>query len=513
MDGKILIEKLLKYAESFLHLDKRDEIYTRNILLREFRLTEPYVGELDLSYIEKLDVPDEIIAELGDYAVDSGIIKEEERELYSGYIMGILTPLPSKVNADFFRLKEEKGILAACEYFYSLSVKNDYVKKTAIAKNLKWEYADGDNILEITVNLSKPEKDNKEIAKLLTKKVNSNYPKCRLCKENEGFAGNLTYPARENIRTVSVTLGGERWFVQYSPYAYYNEHLIAVSERHSPMHIESDTIDKVLDFVDIFPNYMIGSNAALPIVGGSILDHEHFQGGGHLMPMHKAGIRKAYRSAEFPDVEVGVTEWYNSAVRLKSANRKAIGDLAKKIVGAWQDFSYAPSGIYAETDGVKHNSLSPIARKQGDEYIIDIILRNNITTAEYPDGVFHAHPEYHNIKKEGIGLIEAMGLFILPGRLKKQLSMIADILCGNAVNDGSYNSEGDILYVHRNMIANLFAENEGKTLNKEEAEETVRNKVNEICKNILINTAVFKNDEIGRKGMEKFLESVGVTSE
>lgn len=510
MDGKLLVEKLIKYAECFLHLDKRDEIYTRNLLLREFGLAEPYNGDADISYIEKADVPDEIIAELQDFAVESGKIQEEEKELYSGYIMGILSPLPSKVNADFNAIKEKDGIKAACDYFYSLSVKNDYVKKTAIAKNLKWEYEDGDNILEITVNLSKPEKDNKEIAKLLTKKVETNYPMCRLCKENEGFAGNLSYPARENIRTVSVTLGGERWFVQYSPYAYYNEHLIAVSEKHSPMHIKADTIDKVLDFVDFFPNYMIGSNAALPIIGGSILNHEHFQGGGHIMPMHKAKIRKQCESAEFPSVTVGITDWYNSAVRLTSKNRAEIAALAKKIVAKWEDFSYAPSGIFAETDGVKHNSLSPIARKDGDTYIIDIILRNNITSEEYPDGVFHAHPEYHNIKKEGIGLIEAMGLFILPGRLKKQLSMIADILCGNAADDGSYLDKENALYVHRDMIAELVKKYKGKTLTKEQAEDAVRGKVNDVCKNILINTAVFKNDPTGNKGIETFLNLVGI---
>ena len=510
MDGKLLTEKLLKYAECFLHLDKRDEIYMRNLLLREFGLTEPYQGDADLSFIEKLDVPDEIIAELQDFAVETGIITDEKRELYSGYIMGILSPLPSKVNADFNAIKGKDGIKAACDYFYSLSVKNDYVKKTAISKNLKWEYRDGDNILEITVNLSKPEKDNKEIAKLLTKKVETNYPMCRLCKENEGFAGNISYPPRENIRTVSVTLGGEKWFVQYSPYAYYNEHLIAVAEKHAPMHIKADTVEKVLDFVEIFPNYMIGSNAALPIIGGSILNHEHFQGGGHLMPMHKAKIRKKCVSAEFPTVDIGITEWYNSAIRLRGKNREEIAGLAKKMIAAWETFSYAPSGVFAETDGVKHNSLSPIARKDGDEYILDVILRNNITSDEYPDGVFHAHPEYHNIKKEGIGLIEAMGLFILPGRLKKQLSMIADILCGNATDDGEYMQKDGALYVHRDMIADLIEKNRGRKLTKEQAEEIVRDRVNEVCKNILINTAVFKNDRTGEKGMETFLNAVGV---
>lgn len=509
-DGRLLTEKLIRYAKTFLHLKPRDEIYFRNLLLREFRLTSPYEGEADLGYIDKLDVPDEIVAELEEYAVQEGIAREEEKNLYSGYIMGLLSPLPSVVNQEFNRLKAEKGIAAACDYLYSMSVKNDYVKKTAIAKNLKWEYVDGGRTLEITVNLSKPEKDNKEIAKLLTQKVTANYPKCRLCKENEGFAGNITYPARENIRTVSVTLGGEKWFVQYSPYAYYNEHLIAVSEQHAPMHIKADTVEKVLDFVDFFPNYMIGSNAALPIIGGSILNHEHFQGGGHLMPMHKAGIKEEYFNKEYESVKIGITDWYNSALRLESENRSEIAALAKKIVAEWEVFTYAPCGIYAETDGIKHNSCSPIARKDDNKYIVDFILRNNITTEEFPDGVFHAHPEYHNIKKEGIGLIEAMGLFVLPGRLKKQLAMIADILSGKEAYDaGSLSNKENYLYVHRDMIKDLVGEYGTGKLSDKDAENAVRNRVNEVCRHILENTAVFKDDKDGKAGFAEFMNKIG----
>lgn len=510
IDGRLLVEKLLRYAETFLHLNKRDEIYFRNILLRELHLTEPTDSVADLSYIDKLDVPDTIVSELENYATENGIASEEEKNLFSGYIMGMLSPLPSKTNEEFNRLKAEKGIKAACDYLYNLSVKNDYVKKTAIAKNLKWEYVDGGRTLEITVNLSKPEKDNKEIAKLLTQKVTTNYPKCRLCKENEGFAGNVSYPARENIRTVSLDLGGEKWFVQYSPYAYYNEHLIAVSERHVPMHIKEDTVEKVLDFVDFFPNYMIGSNAALPIIGGSILNHEHFQGGGHLMPMHRAGVKEEYKCKDFPSVKVGITDWYNSAIRLACESRKDIAVVAKRIVNEWETFTDIPCGIYAETDGVRHNSCSPIARKNGNEYIIDIILRNNITTEEYPDGVFHAHPEYHNIKKEGIGLIEAMGLFVLPGRLKKQLAMIADILSGKAVYDeNALADKENYLYVHRDMIKKLVKEYSCGVLTEAQAETAVRDYVNVVCKHILENTAVFKNTKDGAAGFDKFMRAIG----
>lgn len=510
IDGKLLIEKLLKYAQKFMDLNARDVVYFRNLLIREFKLDSPIAETPDLSYIDNLTVPDEIVSEVENYALENGIIEDGEQNLYSTYIMGILSPLPSEVNRKFKEIKETQGIEKACEYFYNLSVRNNYVQKTAISRNLMWTYSDGDKYLEITVNLSKPEKDNKEIAKLLSvPKTNVKYPACFLCKENEGFKGTATHPARENIRTVSLTMGGEPWFVQYSPYAYYNEHMIAISESHVPMHIKADTIDKLMDFVDFFPNYMIGSNAALPIVGGSILNHEHFQGGEHLMPMHKAPYLEVKTSEKYPSVKVGIVDWYNSVIRLESADRKAIGDFAKDIISAWEKFSDEDCYIFAETDDVPHNSLSPVFRKNGEIYICDIILRNNITNEEYPDGVFHAHPEYHNIKKEGIGLIEAMGLFILPGRLKKQFKMIADILTGDEKYDEKgLSSPEHPLYIHRCMIKELVAQGLAKTY--EEADARITGKVNEVCKNILGNTAVFKKDAVGKKGFNNFLKTISV---
>lgn len=512
VDGKILVEKLLRYAKDFLYLKERDVIYMRNILLREFNLDEPAEVAGDLSYIDSLDVPDELVGEIERYAKENSLCAEGEENLYSTYIMGILSPLPSEVNRKFIEIKNNSGIEKACEYFFNLSIKNNYVQKTAIGRNLKWEFKDGEKYLEITVNLSKPEKDNKEIAKLLKAPKKAKYPACMLCKENEGFEGSLTHPARENIRTVSLTLGGQPWFVQYSPYAYYNEHMIAINEEHTPMHIEGDTIDKLLDFVDFFPNYMIGSNAALPIVGGSILNHEHFQGGEHLMPMHHAPLMstlKDYRCTTHKKVKVGIVNWYNSVVRLESNNRKEIAALTKEIIAAWANHTDEQCGIYAETDGVRHNSLAPVCRKVGKNYVIDMILRNNITSEKYPDGVFHAHPEYHNIKKEGIGLIEAMGLFILPGRLKKQLNMIAEILCGKApYNEDELSDESNYLYAHRDMIKELMSK--GKAKDMEEANKRVTDKVNDVCKNILYNTAVYKKDDEGYKGFNRFLKRVNI---
>ena len=509
IDGKILVEKLLRYAKSHLHLNPRDEIYFRNILLREFKLDEPTEETIDLSFIDTLTVPDILTEEIETYALENKFIEDGEQNLYSTYIFGILSPLPSKVNETFRKIKAEKGIEEACKYFYDLSIKNNYVQKTAIGRNLKWEFVDDKKYLEITINLSKPEKDNKEIAKLLTAPKKGKYPACLLCKENEGYQGTLTHPARENIRTISLELGGEKWFVQYSPYAYYNEHMIAISESHTPMHIEGDTIDKLLDFVDFFPNYMIGSNAALPIIGGSILNHEHFQGGEHLMPMHKAPMLKYFKSKKHKNVKVGIVDWYNSVIRLESKDRKAIADLAKIIIKGWQTFSDEKCGIVAESEGVRHNSLAPVCRKVGKSYVFDMILRNNLTSEDYPDGIFHAHPEYHNIKKEGIGLIEAMGLFILPGRLKKQLDMIADILCGTAEYDEvALADSSNYLFAHRDMIKTLLET--GKVATKEEANAKVTDYVNQVCKNILFNTAVFKKDGTGFAGFARFLEQVGI---
>jgi UDPglucose--hexose-1-phosphate uridylyltransferase len=510
VDGKILIEKLLTYAEEFLHLEPLDKIYKRNILLREFKLDAPCDDAGDLSYIKTLTVPDVLVKEIEDYALENSLAVDGLLNLYSTYIFGLLSPLPSVVNKEFFAIRESQGIQKACDYLFNLSIKNNYIQKTAIDKNIMWEYKDGDNVLEITINLSKPEKDNKEIAKLLSMpKKATKYPACLLCKENEGYEGHASHPARENIRTISLNLDGEDWFVQYSPYAYYNEHCIIINKKHTPMEITRKTVKNLLDFVDVFPNYMAGSNAALPIVGGSILNHEHYQGGGHIMPMQKAKYKTMFASKQYPNVKAGIVDWYNSVIRLTSTDRVQICDLAGDIIEKWKTFSYEPSGVIAFSGDTPHNTLSPIIRKDGDDYVIDLILRNNRTDETYPDGIFHAHPEYHNIKKEGIGLIEAMGLFILPARLKKQLDMIADIICGNdTYNETELNNPDNYLYVHRDMIKSLVETI--KTTSKEDALDAVKQRVNETCKNILFNTAVFKKDEVGVNGFTAFMNACGM---
>lgn len=507
MDGKLLTEKLIAYAGAHLSLDGEDVIYLRNTLLALFGLDAPLAEEADVADAVHADVPDRLLEEVACYAKEHDLCGEGEEQLYAVVIFGMLMPRPSEVNRTFRRVYAEQGAQAACDYLYRLSVKSGYVQKTAIARNLKWTYDDGKSGLEITVNLSKPEKSNKDIAKLLAPSTDRKYPLCALCKENEGFKGSAAHPPRGNLRTVDLTLGGEEWFLQYSPYAYYEEHCIAINKAHTPMHMDAATPEKLLDFVDLLPNYFIGSNAPLPIVGGSILNHEHFQGGKHLMPMHRAKMERTYRSAEFPTLSIGILDWYNSAVRCSGTDRKEVSRFAAKVIGAWENFDCPACNILSHTGEVRHNACSPICRKEGDKYIFTIILRNNRTDEQYPDGIFHVHPEYLNIKSEGIGLIEAMGLFILPPRLKRQLEEIAKILCGQT----QYNAEvladpAHDFFVHRNMIRELLAA--GGAADLGQAKAAVCDYVGRVCAAILDNTAVFKRDDAGRAGFAQFMESI-----
>ena len=505
MNGKELTEKLIAYAKVHLHLNETDEVYMRNVLLSKFGLSEPQGGAADDSDVAVMDVPDVLADELKAYALENGLCDEA----FAERSCGMLTPLPSEINRTFEDIKAQSGAQAACDYLYGLCVKNGYIQKTAIGRNLKWEYRDGENVLEITVNLSKPEKNNKDIAKLLTVPQSKKYPACALCKENEGFEGTATHPPRRNIRTVKLTLGGGKWFMQYSPYAYYDEHCIVINENHTPMKVDSSTPNKLLDFVDALPNYFIGSNASLPIVGGSILNHEHYQGGRHLMPMHRARIGKEYKSEEFPNLKIGILDWYNSAIQCEGTDRAEIAAFAEKVIEKWKNYDCPECDILSHTGDVPHSTLSPICRKVGDKYIFTMILRNNRTDERFPDGIFHVHPEYLNIKSEGIGLIEAMGLFILPPRLKRQLGEIEDILCGKAEYDrAALEREDADLHIHRFMIQTLMSE--GMAQDKNEAHVRVQKYVNRVCAGILDNTAVFKKDENGKNGFKKFMQELNL---
>ncbi len=511
VNGKLLVEKLIEFSKDFLHLNALDATYVRNTLLAEFRLSAPLEKKENLQYIKEMSVPDVLINEIKDYALENKISEDEtSATLFSAYVMGLLTQKPSEINTHFNNLREKIGAQAACDYLYKLCVMNNYIQKTAIEKNLGWSYQDKNNVLEITINLSKPEKNNKDIAKLVNApKVAGKYPMCALCKENEGYLGNYNHPPRANLRTISLTLNGEKWYMQYSPYAYFNEHCIVFNENHVPMKISGDTVLKLFDFIELFPNYFVGSNSDLPIVGGSILNHEHYQGGKHEMPMHKAKPLFNLSCAAYPDVEISILNWYNSAVRLTGYNKNTICELGTKIIEEWKKYSDESVGI-VNGEEERHNSVTPIARRLADEkYCLELILRNNNTTDEYPDGVFHAHPEYHNIKKEGIGLIEAMGLYILPGRLKKQTEEIAEILCGEKKYQPKKITEDDPLFVHKAMIESLLEKH--KTVeNRQEAEDIIRDYINGVCVKILENTAVFKKDEAGVIAFKRFLSVVDI---
>lgn len=511
INGKLLVEKIITYAKDFLYLNDLDEVYIRNTLLTELRLPSPLERKENLDFIKEMSVPDVLFNEIKDYALECGISGDDtQATLFASYIMGIVTQKPSEINSSFNYLREKIGAPAACAYLYKISVMNNYIQKTAISKNIGWEYHDGDNVLEITVNLSKPEKNNKDIAKLLKAPKNTGkYPMCALCRENEGFLGSYTHPPRANLRTVSLTLDGEKWYMQYSPYAYFDEHCIVFNEEHVPMKMTGQTILKLFDFIELFPNYFIGSNSDLPIVGGSILNHEHYQGGKHEMPMHKAKPLFKLTCEKYPDVDISILNWYNSAIRLTGYNRNTICELGAKIIDAWKVYSDESVGIVNSVEE-RHNTVTPIARRLSDEkYCLELILRNNVTTDQYPDGVFHAHPEYHNIKKEGIGLIEAMGLYILPGRLKKQTEEIADILCGDIPFSDNKYEEGDPMAVHTEMIKTLIKQNPDIP-DKQAANAVIRDYINKTCVKILENTAVYKKDEGGVIAFKRFLNSISI---
>ena len=509
LDAKKLVEKLIVYAQEFLSLNELDVIYTRNTLLKQFNLLNPTYEEINAEEVKSLAVPDVLIEEIKDCAKELNLVDNDvDADLFANYVFGLLTPKPSEVNKTFTMLKENFGAETACNYLYDLSQKNYYIRKTDIEKNLKWEANKLKIPLEITINLSKPEKNNKDIAKLLTQKQDVKYPNCMLCIDNEGYYGHATQPARSNLRTISINLSDENWFMQYSPYLYYDEHCIVFNKTHTPMAINAKTIEKLFDFIELFPHYFIGSNSDLPIVGGSILNHEHYQGGRHLMPLHKCKALRTYKSKGYQDVSIEVVDFYNSVIRISGYNRNAVEELAGDIIEKWKVYSDESVNIIANDEEGRHNTITPIARFLTDNrYCVELILRNNKTSEEHPDGIFHAHKEYHNIKSEGIGLIEAMGLFILPARLNRQLNEVAKILCGQVeYNKDEIFTEGNDLYLHRNMIEELKLKSKNlKELKK--ASAIVTEYVNNTCASILKNTAVFKNDNQGVIAFNKFLDN------
>ena len=441
---------------------------------------------------------EDILAGLLSDAVSRGVIEDNitAKDLFDTKLMGVLTPLPREVRAKFAALYAENP-QKATDWYYTLSQDTDYIRRYRIKKDLRWKTATEYGDLDITINLSKPEKDPKAIAAAKAA-PQSGYPKCQLCPENEGYAGRMSHPARENHRIVPITVAGANWYLQYSPYVYYNEHCIVFNAKHTPMVIDKSAFSKLLDFVTLFPHYFVGSNADLPIVGGSILSHEHFQGGHYSFPMELSPVEREIRFAGFEDIKAGIVKWPMSVIRLDGADKARLADLADKILRAWRGYTDADAFIFAETDGVPHSTITPIARRRGSDYELDLVLRNNITTKEHPLGVYHPHAELHHIKKENIGLIEVMGLAVLPARLKGELQGLEEaILAGKPLT-------GD-LEKHAAWVEELKTRH---TFTPENTTAILREEVGKVFAKVLEHAGVYGRNEAGQAAFLKFIDYV-----
>lgn len=491
------IKKLVLYGIQKELLKECDAVYTINQIISALGMDS--YEDIDISGEEI--VLENILKNINDYAAKNGIIEDNItcRDLFDTRIMGLLMPRPSEVREKFNTLYN-KSPKEATDYFYNLSCDSDYIRIYRIAKDKKWTVSTQYGELDITINLSKPEKDPKEIAKAKNA-PQSGYPKCLLCRENEGYAGRLNSPARQNHRIIPVEVNGADWFMQYSPYVYYNEHCIVFSGEHTPMKIDSNTFLKLLSFVTKFPHYFVGSNADLPIVGGSILSHDHFQGGNYEFPMAKAPIDTPVSFPGFEDVEAGIVNWPMSCIRLKSADTQRLAQLASKILDNWRGYTDEDAFIFAETEGERHNTITPIARKRGEFFELDLVLRNNITTKEHPMGVYHPHAELHNIKKENIGLIEVMGLAVLPARLDTELQILADYI----INEKDIKS-CDSISKHYDWVQSFIGNYPDITENN--IMQILNGEVGKVFSLVLDHAGVYKKDEKGKKAFLRFINSV-----
>ncbi|MGI6213079.1 MAG: galactose-1-phosphate uridylyltransferase [Christensenellales bacterium] len=496
-----LLESLIFYATVKLYLSEEDALVARNKLLELFSLDAP--GEKT----EVLgDLQSEILNPLVNHAVEKGITSEEERLLFESKLMGMVTPCPSAVIAEFDHIFAREGVDAATDYLREISVNSNYIRMEDIEKNIKWTAPGELGDLIITINLAKPEKDAKTIER--ERLDQSSYPTCMLCTSNMGFAGTQTRPARHALRIIPLFLNDEKWYLQYSPYVYYKDHIIVLTAEHRPMVISPDTFVELLDFVGIFPHFFCGSNAELPIVGGSILSHEHFQGGAKVLPMFKRAARSEFKHKDFSNTKIQILDWYNSVVRLCSDDNEELANCAGYFLDFWRGYSDESVNILASTKKEKHNTFTPIASVRNKEYVLDLILRNNRTDEAHPHGIFHPTKDMHHIKKEGIGLIEAMGLFILPGRLSQEMKRIAQILQGKAPLDFKALSADAMLEKHFHMIAQLANDN-GCDLTTEESHRAITEYINNVCRKILECTAVFKNTKEGQDAFRLFMNKAG----
>lgn len=494
MNINTAVKSLVRYAIDNEMIEKWDEIWAINTVCQALNMDSFEDCEAENAELE------DILASILDYAVENGLCEDSVvyRDLFDTKIMGLLTPRPSEVISkfQFLYIRDKKS---ATDYYYKLCQDSDYIRRYRIKNDLKWitktEYGD----IDITINLSKPEKDPKAIAAALKMKATS-YPKCLLCKENEGYMGRINHPARQNHRIIPMTLGGENFFMQYSPYVYYNEHCIVFNAEHTPMKIDKSAFAKLLDFVEKFPHYFVGSNADLPIVGGSILTHEHFQGGNYEFAMEKAPIETKVTFSGFEDVQAGIVKWPMSVIRIKGTDKARLVELADKVLTTWRGYTDKDSFIYAETEGTPHNTITPIARMRNGQFELDLVLRNNITTEDCPLGYYHPHPEYHHIKKENIGLIEVMGLAVLPSRLKNEMAVL-----GKAMVNGEDISANETIASHKEWAEMIMQKYD---INEDNIDDILKKEIGIVFTSILGQCGVYSRDEEGKAGFLRFIESV-----
>ncbi len=487
------IKKLVTYGMETGLISEEEKIYSTNLILDVLKLDD--YEEPEENY-EKVEL-EPVLKELLDYAVEKGLIEDSVvyRDLFDTRLMNCLVPRPSQVIKTF---KEKYAVSPeeATDYYYKLSRDSDYIRRYRVCKDMKWvtktEYGD----IDITINLSKPEKDPKAIAAAKLAKQ-SGYPKCQLCRENEGYAGRTNHPARENHRIIPITINGGQWGFQYSPYVYYNEHCIVFNGQHVPMKVERATFVKLFDFIKLFPHYFIGSNADLPIVGGSILSHDHFQGGNYEFAMAKAPVEREFTVKGYEDVKAGIVKWPLSVIRLSCTDEKRIIDLADHILKAWRGYTDEEAYVFAETDGEPHNTITPIARKRGDMYELDLALRNNITTPECPFGLYHPHNELHHIKKENIGLIEVMGLAVLPSRLKEEMEILSDYIV-----DGKDIRSNEKIEKHADWVDEFRPKY--PVINAENVDAVIKEEIGIVFKKVLEDAGVFKRDAKGQAAFDRF---------
>ena len=491
-----LVDKFVTHVISESSFEEMDRIYLTNSVLAR---VGDGVLEVETNLDKLIDLKDQLVEE----AVRLETIEDSQtaREILGAELMDLVTPCPSQVNRDFWETYAQSPE-QAIEDFYQLSHKNDYIKLKAIAKNIAYRVPSDYGELEITINLSKPEKDPKEIAAAKLVQA-SNYPQCQLCLENEGYQGRVNHPARSNHRIIRFEMAGQEWGFQYSPYAYFNEHCIFLDGQHRPMAISRQSFERLLAIVEQFPGYFAGSNADLPIVGGSILTHDHYQGGRHVFPMELAPLHKTFRFAGFEQVKAGIVKWPMSVLRLTSDSKEDLINLADKVLQEWRQYSDPSVQILAETDGTPHHTITPIARKRDGQFELDLVLRDNQTSAEHPDGIYHPHKDVQHIKKENIGLIEVMGLAILPPRLKVELEQVAAYLVGEDVSVADY---------HQEWADELKESHPGLT-DKDQALNIVQESVGKIFARVLEDAGVYKQTEEGQAAFMRFVEQVGILSE